>query len=88
LYRTIQEAINNAIKYSEAKDIDVEVKKVDSQIKITIKDNGKGFDKETVDFGNGFYNMKKRIEEVNGTCEIQSEPNKGTSIVIILTKNQ
>ncbi len=88
LYRTIQEAINNAIKYSEAKDIDVEVKKVDSQIMITIKDNGKGFDKETVDFGNGFYNMKKRIEEVNGTCEIQSEPNKGTSIVIILTKNQ
>lgn len=88
LYRTIQEAINNAIKYSEAKDIDVEVKKVDSQIKITIQDNGKGFDIENTDFGNGLYNMKKRIEEVNGSCEIQSEPNKGTTITILLTKNQ
>jgi signal transduction histidine kinase len=88
LYRTIQEAVNNAIKYSEAKDIDVEVKKAENQIKITIKDNGKGFDIENTDLGNGLYNMKKRIEEVNGTCEIQSKPNKGTTITILLTKNQ
>lgn len=85
LYRTIQEAINNAIKYSEAKDIVVEVKKFDNQIKISIQDNGKGFDIENTDFGNGLYNMKKRIEEVNGTCEIQSELNEGTTITILLT---
>lgn len=88
LYRVIQEAINNAIKYSDANNIDVEVKKVDSQIKITIQDNGKGFDIENTDFGNGLYNMKKRIDEVNGSCEIESEPNKGTTITILLTKNQ
>jgi signal transduction histidine kinase len=88
LYRTIQEAINNAIKYSEAKDIVVEVKKVGHQIKIAIHDNGKGFDMEKIDFGNGIYNIKKRIEEVNGTCEILSELNKGTEITILLMKNQ
>jgi signal transduction histidine kinase len=88
LYRVIQEAINNAIKYSDANNIDVEVKKVDNQIKITIQDNGKGFDIENTDFGNGLYNMKKRIDEVNGSCEIESEPNKGTTITILLTKNQ
>lgn len=88
LYRTIQEAVNNAIKYSEAKEIVVNVKKVGNQIKISIQDFGKGFDMENTDFGNGLYNMKKRVEEVNGTCEIQSELNKGTTITILLTKNQ
>ncbi len=88
LYRTIQEAINNAIKYSDAKDINVYVQKDTDQIKIVIDDNGKGFDMETVDFGNGLYNMNKRIEEVNGIYKIESEPNKGTTITILLSNNQ
>lgn len=88
LYRTIQEGVNNAIKYSEAKEILVDFRKENNQIIITIQDNGKGFDIENTDFGNGLYNMKKRVEEVNGTCEIQSEPNKGTTITIRLIKNQ
>lgn len=88
LYRTIQEAVNNAIKYSEAKDIEVVVKKDKNQIQITIHDNGKGFDVENTDFGNGLYNMKKRIEEVNGSCKIESELQKGTTITILLTQNQ
>jgi signal transduction histidine kinase len=88
LYRTIQEAINNAIKYSEAKDIEVNVKKEDDQIQITIHDNGRGFDIENTNFGNGLYNMQKRIEEVKGTYSIQSELQKGTTITILLTQNQ
>ena len=88
LYRTIQEAVNNAIKYSEAKDIIVEVKRVNDQIEIVIQDNGKGFDIDNTDFGNGLHNMKKRIEEVNGSCKIQSKPNTGTTITILLPKNQ
>lgn len=88
LYRTIQEAVNNAIKYSEAKDIEVNVKKIGEQIQITIHDNGKGFDIENTNFGNGLYNMQKRIEEVKGTYSIQSELQKGTTITILLTQNQ
>jgi signal transduction histidine kinase len=88
LYRTIQEAINNAIKYSDAKDIIVDVKKNENQIKIIIQDNGKGFDIENTDFGNGLYNMKKRIEEINGEFQIDSKPSNGTTITIHLIKNQ
>ena len=88
LYRTIQEAVNNAIKYSEANNITVEVKSVGDQIEIVIQDNGKGFDLDVVDFGNGLHNMKKRIEEVKGTCNIQSKPNDGTTISLLLPKNQ
>lgn len=84
LYRTLQEAVNNAIKYSAAKNISVEVFKENNQIKIKIKDDGKGFDLELIRYGNGFYNMKKRIEEINGKFEIISRTTVGTTISIIL----
>lgn len=83
LYRTIQEAVNNAVKYSEAKEVEVNVNKHNETIKIVIKDNGKGFDMETVDFGNGLNNMKKRIEEIDGKINISSD-SKGTVIEIVI----
>ena len=83
LYRTMQEAVNNAVKYSEATQIDVNVLKKDNQANIEIKDNGKGFDLETVDFGNGLHNMKKRIEEIGGKITISSD-SKGTVIEIVI----
>ena len=88
LYRTLQEAVNNAVKYANATEINVNVFNQNNQIKIEINDNGKGFDLETVDFGNGLNNMKKRIEEVKGSFELQSDVNKGTTIHILITKKQ
>ena len=83
LYRTIQEAVNNAVKYSDAKEIEVIVSKQNEATKIVIKDNGKGFDVETVDFGNGLNNMRKRIEEIGGKITISSN-SKGTVIEIVI----
>jgi len=87
LYRTIQEAINNAVKYADANEILVEVKNVSNKIQIEIQDNGKGFDIENTDFGNGLHNMKKRIEEIDGKIKINSLINKGTTISVLLNKN-
>ena len=86
LYRTIQEAVNNAVKYSDAKEIEVSVLNQGDSTKIEIKDNGKGFDMETVDFGNGLNNMRKRIEEIGGGFSVFSEINRGTTIKIRLPK--
>ena len=86
VYRTIQEAINNAIKYSEAEKIAVNVEAIHDKIKIEITDNGKGFDMETIVLGNGILNMKKRIEEIKGSFSEQSTLNKGTTITILLDK--
>ncbi|WP_298394545.1 sensor histidine kinase [Flavobacterium sp.] len=80
LYRTIQESVNNAVKYADANEILVEVKNVSNKIQIEIQDNGKGFDIENTDFGNGLHNMKKRIEEIDGTFEINSLIDRGTKI--------
>jgi signal transduction histidine kinase len=84
VYRSIQEAINNAIKYSEAKNIIIDVEKINSQIKITVQDDGKGFDVESTEKGNGLYNMKKRIEDVDGKFDINSQVNKGTTVTILI----
>jgi signal transduction histidine kinase len=86
LYRTIQEAVNNAIKYADATEVSVQVKPNENGIIIEISDNGKGFDIDTIDLGNGIVNMQKRIEEIGGVFKIQSELNKGTQITISLNK--
>lgn len=86
LYRTIQEAVNNAIKYADASEILVQVQPNAKGIIIEILDNGKGFDLDTTDLGNGIVNMQKRIEEIGGVFKIQSEIAKGTQITISLNK--
>ncbi len=86
LYRTIQEAVNNAIKYADATEVSVQVQPKENGIVIDISDNGKGFDLETIDFGNGIVNMQKRIEEIGGVFKIKSELTKGTQITISLNK--
>lgn len=85
LFRVIQEAINNAIKHSEATKIMISFDEVKNTISFEIKDNGKGFDKENFDAGNGISNIENRISSINGTVFIDSKINKGTSISIKLT---
>ena len=84
IYRTIQEAINNALKYSKAYKISVKINKFDSKIDIEIADNGIGFDKDSIIQGNGLQNMQKRIEEIGGNFELKSEIEKGTVIKILV----
>lgn len=83
IYRTIQEAINNSIKYAEAKTINIQVDKANDKIQIIISDDGKGFDLATTEKGNGLINMQRRIEEINGEFNLQSSE-LGTNITILL----
>ena len=59
---------------------------IENGITIGISDNGKGFDLDTIDLGNGIVNMQKRIEEIGGVFKIKSELDKGTQIKISLNK--
>jgi len=86
LYRTIQESVNNAMKYANANHIIINAEKLNEGLKIEIKDDGKGFDAENVDLGNGLLNMKKRMEEIDGKFSINSEIGKGTSVNVELEK--
>lgn len=84
VYRTIQEAINNALKYANAKSISIHVQKIDDAIVVKVKDDGIGFDSETVIKGNGLANMEKRIESIGGVFSLKSTLGEGTLISIIL----
>ncbi len=75
----MKEAINNAAKYSQAKQLKISLSIVNQEIQIEISDDGIGFD-TTITKGNGLGNMQKRIAEINGNLTIVSEPNKGTII--------
>ncbi|MBS7785733.1 tetratricopeptide repeat protein [Flavobacterium sp. CYK-55] len=88
-YRTIQEAIHNAIKYARASQVNIQITSLSQdEIQIVIADNGIGFDPKTIEKGNGLLNMQKRIENINGVFSIESQPNQGTRIKILLNKNQ
>lgn len=89
LFRVIQEACNNAIKHSNAKCIEIDINYDVEDIKVTIKDNGKGFDtskikdRNTQDYsGCGLSIMKERIYLLSGKLDIKSTINKGTIVNI------
>lgn len=85
LYRIIQEWINNVIKYAEASTIEVQLIGHEQEINITIEDNGAGFDTAKLDEsqGNGWKNIKSRVNLIKGEIDIDSAPQrKGTSLMI------
>ncbi|MEN3325092.1 ATP-binding protein [Mariniflexile soesokkakense] len=85
IYRIIQETVNNALKYSEAKSIKVAFEKLEGNLKISVIDDGKGFDLETVEMGNGLNNIKKRATEIGAKVNISSKLDKGTSVQVLVS---
>jgi signal transduction histidine kinase len=83
-YRIIQEAINNALKYSGANTIMVQFNTKEDTIEVKIVDNGKGFDLKQVEFGNGINNMKKRAQEISSVLALDTSLSQGTTISFVL----
>ena len=84
VYRIIQEAINNAIKYADAQTILVDFNYTKNHLNVSVIDDGKGFDLETIQLGNGINNMKKRAHEIDGELHVMSNENEGTTIQLKL----
>ncbi|MBW7866734.1 MAG: hypothetical protein H3C31_00245 [Brumimicrobium sp.] len=83
IFRIIQEAINNSLKYAEASQVVVNIRQ-DKDLHFTIQDNGKGFNEEKTELGNGLNNMRKRAIELGTQLSLTSSEGKGTSIELIL----
>lgn len=82
MYRIIQEAVNNALKYANASVIEVGLAQQDGKYLIQIDDNGSGFDPNQVESGNGLSNMKKRASDLGGAVSIESQPGQGTHVKV------
>jgi signal transduction histidine kinase len=84
LYRILQEALQNIEKYADAKNVAVTMSQIDNLVYILIEDDGKGFDTASKKEGIGLQNMKTRMDEMHGKFSIQSAPEKGTKISLII----
>ncbi len=87
LFRMIQELCTNIIKHSQASEVNIYLTQGSPiEINIIIEDNGIGFDPKTIESqsGIGLKNMEKKVEQMGGTFSIDSNLNKGTSIIIDL----
>lgn len=82
VYLICKEAINNAVKYSFATLLELDIHKDKDRLNISIKDNGMGFDSIKVKHGNGFTNMVKRAEEIGADFKILTEINHGCEILL------
>jgi signal transduction histidine kinase len=85
VFRIIQEAINNALKYANASEIRLSIMHNRDGIKLTCKDNGKGFSTNDK-IGLGILNMTRRSQMINCECTIESNEN-GTLITVLPCKS-
>lgn len=86
IFRIIQEAIANAIKHAQAKNIDIYIEYLQGAFSVSIADDGQGFDitHRSVHHGLGLDNMKVRAELLKGSLHIDTAINKGTKITLLI----
>jgi signal transduction histidine kinase len=84
LYRIAQEALNNILKHSGAKEVTFTLSRSKDIITFILRDDGKGFDVEDAAFekGNGLHNMRERVALMQGTISITSSRGEGTTLII------
>ncbi|GHV70905.1 hypothetical protein FACS189420_3920 [Bacteroidia bacterium] len=83
LYRCAHELVNNAIKYSNAETINIQLVQSADRVSLTVQDNGCGFDPETVaGQGMGLENLRTRVAACNGVINVYSSPGKGTEVYV------
>lgn len=82
LLRICQEFMQNSIKHSNCKNINIILMKLNDHLSFILTDDGKGFDVDKKSNGIGLLNMKKRTEIIGGKATIQSSSSSGTQLTI------
>lgn len=83
LYRVTQELINNTLKHAHAHTVRLSITEFDDKVSLYYRDDGQGFDPDTVNPGAGLRNMKERIEVFNGYLSLHSDES-GTEVEVEL----
>jgi len=82
LYRIAQEALNNALKHAQASSVMVSYFADQEHVRLTIQDNGQGFDSAQVNGGIGLKSMRERVERYGGAFCLESRNGHGTTITV------
>lgn len=90
VFAILEEALNNARKYSKASLIEVRFWQVDNLFAASVKDNGIGFDTYDItrDYSTrgslGMVNMRERAERIDGSLRVDSSPDAGTTVTLVV----
>lgn len=88
LFKAIREVLINIIKYAEASSVVVDIRRSGSNISISIKDDGIGFDAAGAGVvmdrfgGFGLFNIRERLDYVGGRFSVESEVGAGTTVIL------
>lgn len=85
IYRICQEWLNNIMKYSDAKQITIQLTSDQSELTLTIEDDGRGFDKNllTQSKGNGWKNINSRSNLIHGVLDLETRPGTKGNLLIL-----
>jgi len=84
IYLILKEVINNIIKHSKATEAEIKVSFSHRLLRISIEDNGVGFDTQNSKTGNGMTTLQQRAEKIVGDLEIISRTGEGTKFILLV----
>lgn len=86
LYRSVQEALHNIAKHSQAKHFRVRLEASHETLRLLVEDDGIGFSKKRISQGSGFglWGMRERIAALGGKLRVHARPDKGTQLRVTL----
>ncbi len=84
LFLVAQEAITNARKHARASCVFARLERQGSTFRMSIADDGAGFDPDVANTGQGLHNMRDRVERLGGTIAVQSQPGDGATVLVEL----
>jgi signal transduction histidine kinase len=84
LFLAVKEALNNAVRHAAATEIGFRIRVEENWLWILITDNGSGFDTVGRSNGHGLLNLRNRLEQLHGQCEVDSAPGAGTTVSLQL----
>jgi signal transduction histidine kinase/ligand-binding sensor domain-containing protein len=82
LFLAVREAVNNAVSHAQPTEIAFALERTPSRLRLTVADDGTGFDPAVVHAGCGLTNLRERMTSLGGSCRIISLPCIGTTVVL------
>jgi signal transduction histidine kinase len=87
LYRIVQELVSNTLKHANATAITIQINDHPDNLNLIYEDDGSGFDQTAQARGMGLRNSSLRLKKWDGTLEIDTQPGRGTIVIINVPKN-
>lgn len=81
IYQVALELVNNIIKHAQASEVELHLSENNGLLRLTVSDNGIGFNSELLSKGIGLNSIGSRIDSIQGSWKVESSPANGTRIV-------